>query len=125
MKWTCTRSSTRSPPPLGDETARPFRQLLDWYVCLLGLLREKKISLGRLRRMLFGARTERSDNVLPSTATSSGEVDPRRQSLRPRIRTPRRARRHPQVMPRNILARHAAGPITAGCRHPSTPAARR
>ena len=61
---------------LGDEMARPFRQLLDWYICLLGLLREKKISLGRLRRMLFGARTEKSDNVLPSTAQSSGEVDP-------------------------------------------------
>ena len=61
---------------LGEEMAQPFRQLLGWYAFLLGLLREKKISLGRLRRMLFGARTERSDNVLPSTATSSGEVDP-------------------------------------------------
>ena len=67
---------------LGDEMARPFRQLLDWYACLLGLLREKKISLGRLRRMLFGATTERSDNVLPSTppifSPNMSDVPPKR-----------------------------------------------
>jgi hypothetical protein len=61
---------------LGEEMAQPFRQLLRWYDFLLGLLREKKISIGRLQRMLFGATTETSDNILSSTATSSQEVDP-------------------------------------------------
>ena len=60
---------------LGEEMAQPFRQLLDWYAYLLGLLREKKLSLHRLRRMLFGATTESSDNILSHDATSSGEVD--------------------------------------------------
>ena len=61
---------------LGEEMAQPFRQLLRWYDFLLGLLREKKLSIGRLQRMLFGATTETSDNILSSTATSSREVDP-------------------------------------------------
>jgi len=42
---------------MGEDMARPFRQLLHWYVYLLALLREKKLSIQRLRRMLFGART--------------------------------------------------------------------
>lgn len=61
---------------LGEEVAQPFRQLLAWYICLLELLRKKTLSIGRLRRMLFGATTERSDQVLRSAATSAGEVDP-------------------------------------------------
>ena len=61
---------------MGEEMAQPFRQLLRWYDFLLGLLREKKLSIRRLQRMLFGATTETSDNILSSTATSSREVDP-------------------------------------------------
>jgi len=60
---------------LGEELAQPFRQLLRWYVVLLGLLREKKLSLRRLRRMLFGAATERSTNILSSTSASSQKVE--------------------------------------------------
>ncbi len=33
---------------LGAEMAEPFRLLLGWYACLLGLLREKKLSIRRL-----------------------------------------------------------------------------
>lgn len=57
---------------LGAETAQPFRDLLRWYTCLLGLLREKKLSIGRLRKWLFGASTERTSSVL-SSAGSSGQ----------------------------------------------------
>jgi hypothetical protein len=30
---------------MGADMARPFRLLLHWYACLLGLLREKKLSI--------------------------------------------------------------------------------
>ena len=59
---------------LGVETAQPFRQLLQWYTVLLGLVREKNFSLARLRKMLFGAATERTSQVLPSSAAASGPV---------------------------------------------------
>ena len=59
---------------LGVETAQPFRQLLQWYTLLLGLLREKDFSLARLRKMVFGAATERTSQVLPSSAAASEPV---------------------------------------------------
>jgi len=59
---------------LGVETAQPFRQLLQWYAVLLGLLREKNCSLARLRKMVFGATTERTSQVLPSSAETSATV---------------------------------------------------
>ena len=55
---------------LGPEMAQPFRQLLHWYSILLGILRDKTISIQRLRKMLFGASTERTSDVL---STSSGD----------------------------------------------------
>ena len=60
---------------LGVEMAQPFRQLLRWYAVLLGLLREKKFSLQRLRKMLFGASTERTSQVVPSPAEPSGPLE--------------------------------------------------
>jgi len=57
---------------LGAEMAQPFRQLLRWYAVLLELLREKKFGLQRLRKMLFGASTERTSQVVPSTAEPTG-----------------------------------------------------
>jgi len=56
---------------MGEQIVRPFRQLLHWYVFLLGLLREKKVSIQRLRNMLFGASTERTANVLPPASEAS------------------------------------------------------
>ena len=50
---------------LGEETARPFRILLGWYLSLLRLIEQKNTSIRRLRRLLFGPRTERTDEVLP------------------------------------------------------------
>ena len=60
---------------LGVEMAQPFRQLLRWYAVLLGLLRENKFSLQRLRKMLFGASTERTSQVVPSPAEPSGPLE--------------------------------------------------
>jgi hypothetical protein len=59
---------------LGPEMVQPFRQLLRWYAVLLELLREKTFSLRRLRKMLFGASTERTSQVVPSRAEASGPV---------------------------------------------------
>jgi hypothetical protein len=58
---------------MGEPTSRPFRTLLDAYVSLLQLIQEKNISIGRLRRMLFGARTERTRDVA-GTGDSSPEA---------------------------------------------------
>jgi len=56
---------------LGAEMAQPFRNLLRWYACLLELLREKKLSIRRLQKMLFGASTERTSSVLSSAGSSA------------------------------------------------------
>jgi hypothetical protein len=53
--------------------AQPFRLLL--LVRDLLLLREKKLSIRRLQRMVFGASTERTSSVLSSAAESSGQVE--------------------------------------------------
>jgi hypothetical protein len=60
---------------MGVEMAQPFRLLLGWYACLLELLREKKLSIRRLQRILFGAPTERTSSVLSSSASSSGQAE--------------------------------------------------
>jgi hypothetical protein len=58
---------------MGPQMVQPFRQLLHWYTVLLGLLRDKTISIQRLQRMLFGASTERTSKVLPSPSSSSSD----------------------------------------------------
>jgi len=60
---------------MGVDMAQPFRLLLHWYARLLGLLREKKLSIRRLQRMLFGASTERTSSVLSSAADPSGQAE--------------------------------------------------
>jgi len=63
---------------MGEETARPFRILLGWYLGLLRLIEQKNTSIGRLRRLLFGARTERTRDVVSpgdSTDASSPTAD--------------------------------------------------
>jgi hypothetical protein len=49
---------------MGEETARPFRMLLSWYLSLLRLIQQKNTSIARLRRLLFGARTERTREIV-------------------------------------------------------------
>lgn len=48
---------------MGEEMARPFRQLLSWYLSLLALIERKNTSIRRLRRLLFGPRTERTRDL--------------------------------------------------------------
>lgn len=60
---------------MGEGVAEPFRQLLHWYAFLLALLREKKLSIRRLRKMLFGAATETSANILSDISASSPEAE--------------------------------------------------
>lgn len=45
---------------LGAEKAQKLRQLLNSHETLTQLIREKNISLARLRRILFGPQTERT-----------------------------------------------------------------
>ena len=56
---------------VGEDVARPFRQLLHWYVYLLTLLREKKLSIQRLRKMVFGPTTERTADIFSSAGPST------------------------------------------------------
>jgi hypothetical protein len=53
---------------LGERAIRPFRLLLSGYLSLLQLIEQKNTTLARLRRLLFGARTERTRTVVPSPA---------------------------------------------------------
>lgn len=55
---------------MGEQYARPFRQLLGWYLSLLNMIERKNTSIARLRRLLFGARTERS-RELPRSPESN------------------------------------------------------
>ena len=59
---------------LGLEFAKPFRQLLDGYVTVLGLLREKSISIKRLQKILFGGSSELSSKIMPEEESSSEPV---------------------------------------------------
>jgi transposase len=45
---------------MGESVVRPLRQLLAWHLSLLDVIEHKNLSISRLRRMLFGASTERS-----------------------------------------------------------------
>jgi len=54
---------------MGLEMAEPFRQLLNWYAVLLESLREKTISIQRLKKILFGASTERTSKILPTRSS--------------------------------------------------------
>ena len=58
---------------LGEDVATPFRQLLHCYSYLLEIIRKKDISIRKLQHILFGAKTERSSNVLGKDHASSAE----------------------------------------------------
>lgn len=56
---------------LGADLATPFRQLLGAYITVLGILRDKNLSLQRLRKLIFGSSSERSAKILPQTDQSA------------------------------------------------------
>ena len=63
---------------LGAEMAKPFGQLLAAYITVLGLLRDKNLSIQRLRKIIFGPSSERSSKIIPPTksdADSSSEAE--------------------------------------------------
>jgi transposase len=62
---------------MGAQIVQPFRQLLQWYAILLEMFRDKTISIKRLKRMLFGASTERTSNLFPkSSADQLANTEP-------------------------------------------------
>jgi hypothetical protein len=84
---------------LGEEIARPLRLLLVWSRTILSLLEKKNLTLKRLRRLLFGARTERTrdlvgeeqpkaspDGESPPDSVSSSEASSSDQTARKRPR---------------------------------------
>jgi transposase len=60
---------------MGEEVVRPFRILLEWYVLLLNFIKKKDVTITRLRRLLFGARTERTRNVVPPSNSDTSPSD--------------------------------------------------
>jgi hypothetical protein len=60
---------------MGPAFAQPFRQLLEWYVTLLSILRDKTISIQRLKTILFGSSTERTSAVLSNASESSESTE--------------------------------------------------
>ena len=56
---------------MGSEIASPFRRLLEGYITVLVLLREKKISIDRLRKLVFGGSSERSSEIMPEEENPS------------------------------------------------------
>lgn len=58
---------------LGAEKARKLRQLLYSHQTLIQLIQEKNISLARLRRILFGAQTERTRDAGAGRSGSPGQ----------------------------------------------------
>jgi hypothetical protein len=94
---------------LGEDVARPLRLLLMWSGSLLALLQEKHLSLKRLRRLLFGPRTERTCDVVAETNANANE--------RERARGGRRAaRRAAAVRVAVCRSRRAAPASSAGPR---------
>ncbi|HEV3118994.1 MAG TPA: hypothetical protein VGY58_18215 [Gemmataceae bacterium] len=58
---------------LGAEKAQKLRQLLYSHQTLTQLIQEKNISLARLRRILFGAQTERTRDAAGGRSESARE----------------------------------------------------
>jgi transposase len=63
---------------MGEPMSRPFRLLLASYLSVLATVKERNISIDRLRRMLFGASTERTRDVaakVDATAAATATAD--------------------------------------------------
>jgi hypothetical protein len=56
---------------LGADVAKTFRLLLAAYITVLGLLRDKNLSIRRLRKIIFGGSSERSSEIIPPTKSSA------------------------------------------------------
>jgi hypothetical protein len=65
--------------PLAPATYQLVEGLLRTLQWVMAALEQKTASLGRLRRMIFGAKTEKACNILPATiaAILSGPAKPK------------------------------------------------
>jgi hypothetical protein len=61
---------------MGEDVAQPLRQLLQSHMQLLEIIRDQKISMEKLRKLIFGATTESSRNLLGVDDDSSTEGAP-------------------------------------------------
>jgi transposase len=64
---------TRIEQQMGEETARPLRLMFTWCLSVHSLLQEKDLSITRLRRMVFGPRTERTEDIFPDEQKRTSE----------------------------------------------------
>lgn len=67
---------------LGAQTVSPLRLLLASYLALMRVIESKTASIQRLRRMLFGAKTERTSQVVGGVETTDRSPD-RQETERP------------------------------------------
>ena len=58
---------------VGTELVQPIRQIVRAYAFLLGVIRDKTLSIRRLHKMLFGRSSERTSDVLPPSTESSDQ----------------------------------------------------
>ena len=68
---------------LGQDTARPFRLLIQWYLQLQQLIQLKSLSIARLRDMLFGAKTERTRDAAAENPSDAAAEHPSDASTTP------------------------------------------
>jgi transposase len=64
---------TRIEQQMGEETVRPLRLMFTWCLSVHSLLQEKDLSITRLRRMVFGPRTERTEDIFPDEQKRTSE----------------------------------------------------
>ena len=65
---------TRAQDRLSDEDALLLRRLVESYCYITDLVEDKNTSIARLRKLLFGAKTEKTKNVVDET-NDSAETD--------------------------------------------------
>src|SRR4030042_2491891 len=63
---------TGKQAPLSEQACDKLKALLRTLVYLMNLLRNNQTTIRKLRRMLFGAATEKTSNVLNTDAETSG-----------------------------------------------------
>lgn len=99
---------------LGEDVARPLRLLLAWSGTVLALLQEKTLSIRRLRRILFGPRTERTDDVVAAQDSNESAAD-KKPGEKPS--TPRSSSGNRETRPRRRSKGHGRIPASAyvGC----------
>jgi transposase len=68
---------------LGEPMVRPLRLLLTSYLTLVSMIETKTASIRRLRRLLFGAKTERTSQVVGNGETTDRSPDRLREAPNP------------------------------------------